>query len=233
MRATWRRSGEVVGLVASISIVLHLVLLAQWRWSILPDLERAPHAVDAAVRVFGPFPDAPRSWSLVELCGIKLKAPTPRRGDSSVTWPHDRNPGMCTVSLDVGWLHAYSSPLDENFWVSMAVVAPHSSDIGLWNLPWRNWRMMVAVARRAQIGTGGGLARRFNTPTASGAIISFDNREVERHVIYAFGEGRCGGRLITVTRASESTLRRVIGSLDPRPGPVRPDIAEPQTTEDW
>lgn len=214
MGIAWGKSVKAVGFVAAVALVLHLVLLAIWRWSILPELEQAPHSMDAAVSLLDPLPSAPSSWLPVDLCGMRLRAPPPRASDRSLPWPHPPSPGVCTISLDGGWLHAYASPLDKTYWEIAELTAPHSNDVRFWSPPWRNWQMIVAVAWRAQKGSGGISARRFDTATARGAILSLDSRGVKRHVIYAFGDERCGGRLVTVTRAADWTLRRVVASLE-------------------
>jgi hypothetical protein len=196
--------------------MLHLVLLAMWRWVILPDLARAPHA-EAAVGMIDALPVAPRSWSTTHLCAVTLKLPPLRSAAAALPWPHPPKTGLCTAPMDGGWLHVHSAPLDESYWEAMALFAPHPQDVALWNRPWHNGRTIVAVAWRATRGPGAGVARRFATATARGAIVTFANRGVVRHVIYAYKARRCGVRMVTVTRASERAVQRVLATLDPCP----------------
>jgi hypothetical protein len=212
MRTAVIRTGRATFALAVVALTIHLTLLGSWRWSILPGLEDASGGTEA-VSVLDPLPAAPGSWRAVDECGVRMRVPGPPYVGASPLASGPANAG-CTVRLPIGWIHVRRGPVAESHFETIALLAPLASDVRLLAPPWRNWRVIVAIARRTQRSPGGAVASRFGTATARGAVISYDNHGVERHVIYAFGSGPCRGRLVTVTRAPASTVRRILGTLD-------------------
>jgi hypothetical protein len=185
-------------------------VLAAWHGSILPELSKAPQADRLSAAFARRLPAAPAEWPLVTFANVHLRLPV-RRPDAAGT---RRCAGGCEIALQSGRLRVAGYARLESFWETALLLAPDRGDASWTHSPWHHWSAILALSRRVRERSTVPGTWRFEARGARGVVSVHSNRDVLRHVVYAYSyAGRTAPPLL-FTRIPTDRIVYVLSSLE-------------------
>lgn len=198
--------------VAGVAVALHLAILVSWHLSIEPDLEGARHADRLDAETVDAFPQPGDDWRELDLQRLRVRAPLADAGADLEALCADG----CRLPMQPGTLAIFDAHRVESYDHTIHLLAPDRGDVRLVNAPWRNWAAIRALARRISVPNPLPPSVRYEAPGSRGVVTYFSNNDVERWVVYAYGEAGRNGLVVAVTGAPRELFLAVLGSIQVR-----------------
>jgi hypothetical protein len=206
----FRRLSLFAGVALLALSVLHLAVLAAWRFSVLPELASLPKAELLSAAFARSLPQAPGSWPIVEVLGVRMRVPA-RTAGAITQLPCKRG---CQLLFHEGWLRVKPRQRAETYWDTVFLLAPDSEDVSFRHPPWRNWSAMLALSRRVRQHQGARATWRFDARGSHGVVTSYASREILRHVVYAYSYTGQSTPPLLFSRVQTHVLLAILGSLE-------------------
>jgi len=168
---------------------------------------------EAAERIFTrterAFPAAPRAWATIESERSMLRAPLV----PGTTGCEGCARGGCTLALQRGKLTFFDEDAPASYGGVLDALAPDPADIRIFRSRERNWSTLHALVHRLRAQGPPVDSFRFEAPESRGVVTRFDNRGVERFVIYPYDEAGLPGPVVALSGVEVEVFRQILGSL--------------------